>query len=506
MTHGNLQYAPLAPRSKFYRGPFGRLFPELPAWQPPGASDKERDNYLFAIANSMVEKPGELPSDIATSPATIMELENKFSSVIPAGYTYFGQFIDHDITFDPTSSLMRQNDPNGLLNFRTPRLDLDSIYGAGRLEQPYLYEQNDNIPNYEAKLAVGHVEGIEGLPDLPRYKEIALIGDKRNDENSIISQLQVAFLLAHNNLVDRAHKESPNLSIQEKFERARRTLQWLYQYIVWKDFVRRITISSVYENALRLENAGGGRKRWVCGLEDIYNWKHQPFMPVEFSVAAYRFGHSMVRNSYRTHHPDSGEAYFIPIFNNSPDLWQIDDLRGLRPLKVENCIQWDWFLPMGASTEEFPQRARKIDPFLANALAFLFEEKKGNKLNVLAFRNLKRGVALNLPSGTDVAKRLGIKPIKLKDGEPDALWYYLLREAGDSGGNKLGQVGSIIVCSVFSGLLKGDPHSFLSMQPCWEPDNEPLLQEGNLNRDDKSWALSSIIRLAGIKANGIGFE
>ena len=129
----------LAPRSKFYQGPFGRLCPELEPWSPPGKDDHEVDEFFKNFANDhMIELPGATPGQIAADTAKIAELETKFGSNIPAGYTYFGQFIDHDITFDPTSSLQRRTDPNGLLNFRTPRLDLDNVYGRGKDDQPYL--------------------------------------------------------------------------------------------------------------------------------------------------------------------------------------------------------------------------------------------------------------------------------------------------------------------------------------------------------------------------------
>ena len=116
----------IAPHSKFYQGSFGRLCPELPAWTPKGVLDHKLDDFFLEFAKkNMIERPGIQPAEIDHSS------DSQFDSRIPAGYTYFGQFIDHDITFDPTSSLQRRNDPNGLINFRTPRLDLDNIYGRG---------------------------------------------------------------------------------------------------------------------------------------------------------------------------------------------------------------------------------------------------------------------------------------------------------------------------------------------------------------------------------------
>lgn len=499
MAHGSKHFDVLAPKSTFYHGPFGRLFPDLDAWHAPGVSDS--DAALLDVANNlMIELPGELPADIAADPAKIDQLEADFSSSIPAGYTYFGQFVDHDITFDPASSLMRKNDPNGLFNFRTPRLDLDNVYGSGPDDQPYLYDPDD-----KAKLAIGEVEGRPDLPDLPRFKGRALIGDMRNDENAMVSQIQLAFLLAHNALVDRARAAHPAASTGEVFDMARKTLRWLYQHIVWNDFIPKIAVDAVYKCALQLKETCDGRKVWHCCLDDVYRWKNQPFMPVEFSVAAYRFGHSMVRNSYQTNNPERGFGNHAPIFDNTGGA-DPDDLRGFRPMKPDNCIQWDWFLQMQSSAPGlFPQMARKIDTKLSNALAFLFEGAAGDPGNVLAFRNLKRGVSFDLPSGTAVAKKFCLNPIKLRPEEPDALWYYVLREAQGNGGNTLGRVGSVIVCSVFAGLLKGDPQSWVSLQPCWSPADDPLLKDGEDNIDDASWTLASIIRLAGLKADGIGF-
>ncbi len=488
----------IAPRSQFYQGPFGRLCPELPAWTPAGIPEHKLDDFFLKIANKeMIEAPGKTPTDIANDPQLIQQLENKFGSNVPAGYTYFGQFIDHDITFDPASSLMRQNDPNGLLNHRTPRLDLDNVYGSGPGASPHLYQIGD--PD---KFLTDTVRGTN-LLDLPRNREgRALIGDPRNDENSMVSQLQLAFLLAHNELVDRARaKNHP-----DAFESARTTLRWLYQYIVWNDFVVRIANDTVHKCALVLEKTCDGRQKWSLGLKDVYAWKHQPYMPVEFSVAAYRFGHSMVRNSYQTNHPHRGFGNFAPIFDNTSG-GNPDDLRGFRFMKKENYIQWDWFLEMTTSAGPFPQRARKIDTKLANALAALHEEAPGSPMNVLAFRNLKRGWTFGLPSGTDVARKYCLKPIKIAQNH-DSLWFYILKEAetlpGTNAGQMLGRIGSVIVCATFAGLLLGDPNSYYNINPCWTPDDDELLTKAD-NQDPGDWTLATIIRLSGLPVSAADF-
>jgi hypothetical protein len=448
-------------------------------------------HFLEIAKTDMVELPGVSPTDIANDNAVISDLESQFNSNIPAAYTYFGQFIDHDITFDPASSLMRKNDPNGLLNHRTPRLDLDNIYGKGRGQSPYLYDKND-----KDMMLIGNVKDTN-LRDLPRNAQgTALIGDMRNDENTMVSQLQLAFLLAHNKLVTRARAKG----LSNPFESAQKTLRWLYQYLVWNDFLKRITDSEIHTCALSLERLCGGRSSWKAGLDDIYKWKQQPFMPVEFSVGAYRFGHSMVRNSYQTNDPHRGFNNFVPIFDNSGTQNPID-LRGFRPMTKENTLQWDWFLDMTTSGGPFPQRARKIDTKLSNALASLAEETDtGSPMNVLAFRNLARAWQFNLPSGSDVARKFCFPVINIEP-DRDSLWFYILKEAeslpNENSGQTLGKVGSTIVCATLSGLLKGDSTSWINQEPCWTPDDDELLEASD-KVDANDWTLASIIRLSGL--------
>ena len=101
-----------------FQGRFGRLFPDLPAAQ--FGSQDESEARLGKLARAMVsplDKPKDGPDDE--------------ESGIPALYTYFGQFVDHDLTFDPDASFQKQKDVDAKVDFRTPAFDLDNVYGRG---------------------------------------------------------------------------------------------------------------------------------------------------------------------------------------------------------------------------------------------------------------------------------------------------------------------------------------------------------------------------------------
>ena len=232
---------------------FGRLFPDL---EPLFTSD----DLIAALG-----RPGGLMDTNRASP----------DSDIPAGYTFFSQFVDHDITLDTTSKLDSDwvQDVKKLPNLRSPSLDLDCVYGFGPEASPHLYDGDSG------KLLTGNDTNPN---DLARAKDgTALIGDPRNDENIFVSQLQLVFLRFHNKLIDAGLE----------FEEAQRQARYHYQYIVLHDFLRNICDPEVYHFAL--ENL----YRHNYPLKFFPDEHGKIHMPVEFSVAAYRFGHSMVRNA-----------------------------------------------------------------------------------------------------------------------------------------------------------------------------------------------------------------
>ena len=455
-------------------GMFGRMFPTLRPLVVGDAALKE-------LADAMKDPD---PRDAAGD------------SKIPAGFTYLGQFVDHDITLDLTSIGEKQADPQATENFRTPALDLDSIYGLGPDGSRQLYARSSaddgGGKNPGPKFLIGKtinvaVGGVTGdhRNDLPRSPEgFALIGDHRNDENLLVAQTHLAMLKFHNKVCDRI--AGGGKSASQVFTEARQIVTWHYQWMVLHDFVERLTEPGIVARILY-----EGRR--------FYRFRKVPYMPVEFSGAIYRLGHSMVRQAYSHNRIFTGGGVTIATLNL---LFQFTGLSGeivgdlapnpptgplpLPVLSSNWIIDWRRFydfaptanpagVPLGVT--------RKIDPFVVPELHTL--PGGGGSL---PFRNLRRGVMLGLPSGQDVASAMGIKkpltPDEISQGTDGAvakkhglhtqtpLWYYILKEAQvRGGGERLGPVGATLLAEVFIGLVHGDHQSYLWQRgPSWKPD------------------------------------
>ena len=414
---------------------FGRMFGEGPELDLAVAE---------TIARAMIAKPGSFNPNPR----------------IPAGYTYFGQFVDHDLTFDPSSTLGRRNVPELLPDFRTPRFDLDSLYGSGPMDQPFLYDWSTRRHRGVKMLVGRNPDGPEFAPeDLPRNQQgRALIGDARNDENVVVSQLHLLFIRFHNKVVDLVRHEHPHLGSTALFERAQELVRWHYQWIVRHEFLPLIVGPDVADTE-----------------PTHFTWdEHEgPFMPVEFSVAAFRFGHSMVRDDYKLNGNPN-----VPTLK--PRIPFGPTLAGFRRLPRGLEIEWKHFFFIDPDT--FAQRSMRIDPTLGRQLAHLPPDDAS-----LSFLNLRRGSALRLASGGDVADAMGIPrlshdellaplPANVDERvrevvlEQTPLWYYLLCEANAPGRNgvRLGPTGGRIVAEVVNGLLEADPRSYVH-DPQWRP-------------------------------------
>jgi hypothetical protein len=480
-------------KSPNFEGRFGRMFRSLPAGSY-GRTDNDSRNALLTL--------GTLMTSSFDGPKDGFDGEE---SGIPALYTYFGQFVDHDITFDPMSTLIKHSDPDALTDFRTPALDLDNVYGRGPGDQPYLYD------NSGMKFVLGDALN-NGAPDLPRNNANparALIGDPRNDENSIISQFQALMLRFHNRVVD----DNPGLDLSA----LQQIVRWHYQWVVIHDFLPKIITATVIEG---LKTGGKYDQKKI----EFFHWKNEPFMPVEFSVAAYRLGHSMIRPGYRLNDDD---GTLLPIFP-VPSQGLANGLTGFQAMAKNRGIDWGRFIdldgdiraygddpdkvnPPNADMKRRLQFAYRIDTSVVTPLSLLPSSVASDPPPSLPQRNLLRGFELGLPTGQSVAKAMQVTPLtdeqiiigKAVDqpsgddvvGKLSALpqlaafkgkcplWTYILAEAANNRATlnipvspakkistpQLGPVGGRIVAEVFLGMLFGDDDSFLSAEPDWIP-------------------------------------
>jgi hypothetical protein len=360
-------------------------------------------------------------------------------SGVAAGWPFFGQFIAHDITAD-RSPLTHRADAT-VRNFRLPRLNLECLYGAGPVGGPYLFDHDD-----PAKLLLG-----PGGVDLPRNSQgVALAGDPRNDVHIFVNQLQVAFIKAHNVLVDRLRTDGADPP--GVFDDARRLLMWHYQWIVLHEFLPTVVGPDLMD---RLLTHGLTLKALV----------REPRIPLEFAEAAYRYGHAQIRQRYRVN-ATSGD---VPLF---------PDLIGFRPVGPERALDWSHAFDLPGRPPA--QRARRMDGRLPASLITLPEAITGETADPshrsLATRDLLRGIATALPSGEAIARALGEEPLDRGEVGLDGwtgetpLWYYVLREAAArGGGDRLGPVGGRIVAETLVAIVEADPESYRAVQPDWRP-------------------------------------
>ncbi len=441
---------------------FGRIFPGLSSFAP--ATDSVR-NQLVALGakGGILDAQDDLsagPVNLITDP--LKSLNNPNNPNHTAGTTFFGQFIDHDITFDTTSPLGVTTEPSSSPNSRTPSLDLDSVYGQGPMSSAQLYDRDDR-----AKLRISS-GGI--FEDLMRDETgTAIIPDPRNDENLMINGLQCAFILFHNRAVDEARDDGAR-TWRDAYAAARRLTTWHYHWIVLHEFLPQIVGQPLVDDVLK-RGARFYRPRVGEG-----------FMPVEFQGAAYRFGHSMVRPSYRANLKgdgvDGGQPFFGMVFDPAGD-GQADpvDLRGGARAR-RRFIGWQTFFDFGDG-EVKPNK--KIDTRISTPLFNLplIAIASHDQPQVLAQRNLLRQLTWSLPSGQTVAGTMREAPLSSADlaelqpygcQSSTPLWYYCLKEAEVvAGGLTLGPVGGRIVAEVLIGLIRSDPSSYLAQNPRWTP-------------------------------------
>ncbi len=433
-------------------GNFCKLFPDLKTWGED--CDIQHQCEAEYIAKVLGGAGGVMHDVNSNSP----------DSCLPAAYTFFAQFIDHDVTLDATSNL--HGDPkttdevNKLPNMRSASLDLDCVYGFGPEVMPFLYDQTQ-----PGRLLTGTKKNDN---DVPRNSDgRALIGDPRNDENIFVSQMQLLFLRFHNRRI-----------IGRSFEEAQQDCRYHYQWLVLHDFLRRVCDETIFNYVL------GEIKKNKYPKCDIRDKCHRLCMPIEFSVAAYRFGHTLVRSQY----PVNVDYPVVDLFDER------FGTEGFSRVPAKLTVDWRYLLDVEPCHEYVNSKA--FDHLLADELIRLPDPIVGRFASEhdrsLAFRNVLRGYALGLPSGQRVAAALKAKgyPInpdqelhfgklrgwpciekkyqdKLDKHTP--LFFYLMREAGKIGNEqRLGPVGSAILLEVFGSMLV-HCDSFLKHKN-WKPD------------------------------------
>jgi hypothetical protein len=468
--------------------------------QPKGYYSRLFRPPVEAVANGQEEKLIKLGS------AMRYDIEREGTLTPRVGYTYFGQFVGHDLTHDTTPIEGPYLDPELTPNYRTRYLDLDHIYGGGPEHSPNLYQSELGAEVFK----LGATTPGEYLRDLPMENGTILIGDTRNLINLILRQLHVVFLKFHNEAVKQLSAKPPtiigadHLGSGTIFERAQRLVRWHYQWIVRHDFLPRILHPSVWSH-------GGRIARQRSKPKDGFS------IPIEFSLAAFRFGHSMVRNAYGLNcRQKRVEIAELMALGQNPS-----------PLQDDFIIEWGRFFdglpasgPVASSSYLDTSIAAPLHGLSSSTLRLCSKMERSAKPASLPLRTLLRGARAGLPSGQEVAETLVqermikaedfltsseltrntcdhsgsvLRNVGLEHNTP--LFYYLLKEAEIRGlGRTLGPIGSYIVAEVIQRALEADPEGYMSVVgPNWKL---PLWRFPN-GLDEQVSSAIRIIRLVG---------
>lgn len=474
--------------------------------RPPSAVEATRKFLFSRIGPQGPQPPETLLPLVAAAMAKSDGTEGE--TAIPAGYTYLGQFVDHDLTLDKTAAALGTDvTMDDLVQGRTSALDLDSLYGLGpnSTDDARLYAtptrfklgrtQGTRFPANDPvafKPLDGHDLPRVGKGPSPAERRTAEIGDPRNDENLIVAQTHLAFLRFHNAVVTELEKKVQNPT--DLFEQARAEVVKHYQWMLREDFLPRICDPAVVNDVFT-----HGRKIFEPQSRD-----DRTTMPLEFSVGAFRLGHSMIRRTY------DWNRVFGPALGTLENMFKFSGKSGDLTPPNESPLEhlptnWvaDWrrlfdFRPHIADPAFAPPGGRlnvteKINTLLTPILAelppgsFNGDPATTGITRNLAFRNLARARMVKLATGQQMAAMCEVKPLDANqiakgDGadltgiagiqpflENTPLWFYVLREAEVHGkAERLGPVGSRIVAETMHRAMEASMHSIVR-EPAWRP-------------------------------------
>ncbi|TCU30375.1 peroxidase family protein [Rhizobium laguerreae] len=529
------------------------------------------ENYLPNTAETLgeLDELGEMMIDVVATPTSEDPTED---STLPPVFTYWGQFLDHELTArtdreGAISSMVNAHPPvasstveSQFRNARSPRFDLDSVYGGSAVGEGIDADVVKVIsglrhPTLKNKMRVGTAVDPGPLPDnldehrdLPRYGQVqssvreaalrlaeaamtpeafqkfsdtlpqrAIIGDNRNDENLVVAQFHLSFLRFHNKAVD--YLASHDTGWIADFSSAQALTRLHYQWLIVEGYLKGVCDPVVVDRVVedRASHFFKFRAEFDARRQ---NTRLGNALPLEFSTAAYRFGHSMVRAFYDYNknfgRPGTGflkRATLQLLFEFTGGGGRLDDEKKLPKNWIIDWTRFTGADPHDAGDGEPARLARRIDTELAPPLHTLFKEGEDQAdqqlkelFKNLARRNLRRGYNLRLPTGQALHKHLkqigAVQSSPIQDvsalfaakpnlwnflagtasrfHERTPLWFYILAEAEAAGGNRLGEVGSCLVASTFVGVLLADPDSALSrgftpnQSPLKMPDNSPI--------------------------------
>ncbi|MEZ2131643.1 MULTISPECIES: heme peroxidase family protein [unclassified Sinorhizobium] len=521
------------------------------------------ENYLPEMAETIgeLDELGDLMIHLADDPEAQEDVGP--DSTMPPVLTYWGQFLDHELTArtdreSVISSVQNPHPPvasstveSQFRNARSPRFDLDSVYGGSPIGPGITSDVVTVIsgmrhPTLVNKMRVGTAiepgplpDGLDEHRDLPRYGQVqasvrdaalrlaqasmssadfqkfsatlaqrALIGDTRNDENLVVAQFHLSFLRFHNKAVD--YLASHTTGWLADFSSAQTLTRLHYQWLIVEGYLKGVCDPAVVERVVQ-DRASHFFKFRAEFDQRRQNSRLGNALPLEFSAAAYRFGHSMVRALY-DYNKNFGRpggfrenATLDLLFRFTGGGGAIDTNKKLPKNWVIDWTRFTGISPHDSADGQPARVARKIDTELAPPLRVMLKEgndqtdEQLRKLfKSLARRNLRRGYNLRLPTGQalhkylrqhgavqsapieDVSTIFASKPAlqgflmnsSAKFHQRTPLWFYILAEAEAAGGNHLGEVGSCLVASTFVGVLLADPDSALSRG--FAPSQSPL--------------------------------
>jgi Animal haem peroxidase len=497
--------------------PYCYLLPEL-----------ANDDSKSLIPGSDVFQTRDKLAEFATLLAK--DHSDRKKSKLPAVYTYFGQFLNHD-TSAPIGGMVptpaRAADGNiinigadlaGVDKLGRPEsiapiiarirnqhalpLSLHSLYGSGPCgaddgsRQLYVCKEPvfelgkifDDVGPDEfgsiTKTKPGLIfREIIHTWDLKRKPGKAIIADQRNDENLIISQLHLAFMLFHNNVVKVLRPKFDGTKML--FDAARQLVTWHYHWCIIHDYLDKLLFQNSIDRAMNGPNL----------------IKQPNQVPMEFTTAAFRFGHSMVSDLYNfnKNFVDGG------IMGGPATLMQLFQFTSRGKMGAFNNnpnnqlpSHWvaDWSMLTTANELE-NSGSDPIDTLVSGGMINMGSPVVpfGNiEHGSIVSRNILRGFHRRIPSGQSIARALGfsvLAPDKIAQHLPVAAvpyakahgltnqtpaWLYFLSEAeSESDGKKLGPVASRIIAATVIGLLKLNGQSVLNAcNGLWTPDMSPL--------------------------------